>query len=210
MKKNEQISFYSHFIGFILALIGLVFLIFRALESPGKIIVAAVYGASVVFLFLASSLYHVFKKEDNEKTIWRKLDHFAIFVMIAGSYTPVAYLYLEGWLKWTIIAVQWSLVLGGFFLKFLYFKTPRVLYTIIYLLMGWIGIFAFQQLFTKMPALNLTLMFAGGLSFTAGAVFYLIKKPKITANFGFHEIFHFFILAGGIFHYLMVFIALGQ
>lgn len=210
MKKNEQISFYSHFIGFVLALVGLGFLIFRALESPGKIVVAAVYGASVAFLFLASSLYHAFKKEDDEKTIWRKLDHFAIFVMIAGSYTPVAYLYLEGWLKWTIIAVQWSLVLGGFFLKFMYFRTPRILYTIIYLLMGWVGIFAFHQLFFTMPVVNLILMFAGGLSFTAGAIFYLVKKPVISANFGFHEIFHFFILAGGILHYVMVFIALGQ
>lgn len=209
MRKNEQVSFASHFIGFILALIGLVFLIIRALESPDKIIVAAVYGISVSFLFLASSLYHAFKKEDNENTIWRKLDHFAIFVMIAGSYTPVAYVYLRGWLKWTIIALQWGLVLGGFFLKFMYFKTPRILYTIIYLLMGWVGIFAFHQLFTTMPVENLILMFAGGLSFTAGAVFYIVKKPKITANFGFHEIFHLFILAGGIFHYLMIFIALG-
>lgn len=209
MRKEERVSFYSHFVGFILALIGLVFLIFRALESPDKIIVAAVYGASVAFLFLASSLYHAFKKEDDENSIWRKLDHFAIFVMIAGSYTPVAYLYLEGWLKWTIIAVQWTLVLGGFFLKFMYFKTPRILYTIVYLLMGWVGIFAFHQLFIKMPTSNLLLMFAGGLSFTAGAVFYILKKPKISPNFGFHEIFHFFILAGGILHYLMVFIALG-
>lgn len=209
MKKEEKVSFYSHFIGFLLALIGMVFLIFRALESPDRIIVALVYGISVVFLFLASSLYHAFKKQDNEDSIWRKLDHFAIFVMIAGSYTPVAYLYLEGWLKWTIIIVQWTLVLGGFFFKFMYFNTPRILYTLIYLLMGWVGIFAFHQLFTTMPLANLILMFAGGLSFTTGAVFYIIKKPKITPSFGFHEIFHFFILAGGILHYVMVFIALG-
>jgi hemolysin III len=75
--------------------------------------------------------------------------------------------------------------------------------------MGWVGIFAFHQLFMTMPTANLILMFAGGLSFTAGAVFYILKKPDLTPNFGFHEIFHFFILAGGILHYLMVFIALG-
>ncbi|RCW47765.1 MULTISPECIES: hemolysin III family protein [unclassified Halanaerobium] len=209
MKKDERISFYSHLVGFFLALIGMIILLIKAFDSLDKLIIAAVYGLSVVFLFLASSLYHAHKKVDDENSIWRKLDHFAIFVMIAGSYTPVAYLYLEGWLKWTIIAVQWGLVLGGFFLKFMYFKTPRILYTVIYLLMGWVGIFAFHQLFMTMPTLNLILMFAGGLSFTAGAVFYIIKKPDITPNFGFHEIFHFFILAGGILHYLMVFIALG-
>lgn len=209
MKKEERVSFYSHFAGFILALIGLIILIFRAIDHPGKLITAAVYGASVMFLFLASSLYHAFKKEDNENSIWRKLDHFAIFVMIAGSYTPVAYVYLSGWLRWLIIALQWGLVLGGFFLKFLYFNTPRILYTIIYLLMGWVGIFAFHQLFMTMPTSSLLLMFAGGLSFTAGAVFYIIKKPTFNPNFGFHEIFHFFILAGGIFHYIMVFMAVG-
>jgi len=209
VKKDERISFYSHLVGFFLALIGMIILLIKAFDSLDKLIIAAVYGLSVVFLFLASSLYHAHKKVDDENSIWRKLDHFAIFVMIAGSYTPVAYLYLEGWLKWTIIAVQWGLVLGGFFLKFMYFKTPRILYTVIYLLMGWVGIFAFHQLFMTMPTLNLILMFAGGLSFTAGAVFYIIKKPDITPNFGFHEIFHFFILAGGILHYLMVFIALG-
>lgn len=209
MRNDEKVSFYSHFIGFLLAIMGVIFLVFRALDNPGKLTVALVYGISVMFLFLASSLYHAFKKEDDEKSIWRKLDHFAIFVMIAGSYTPVAYIYLDGWMRWIIIALQWSLVLGGFFLKFLYFNTPRILYTIIYLLMGWVGIFAFHQLFMTMPTSSLLLMFAGGLSFTAGAVFYIIKKPVITPNFGFHEIFHFFILAGGIFHYILVFMAVG-
>ncbi|MFW6280494.1 MAG: PAQR family membrane homeostasis protein TrhA [Halanaerobium sp.] len=209
MRKEEKISFYSHFIGFLLAFIGFIILIFRALDNPGKLTVAVVYGISVIFLFLASSLYHAFKKQDDEKSLWRKLDHFAIFVMIAGSYTPVAYIYLEGWMRWFIIILQWSLVLGGGFLKFLYFNTPRILYTIIYLLMGWVGIFAFHQLFMTMPTSSLILMFAGGLSFTAGAIFYIIKKPVITSSFGFHEIFHFFILAGGIFHYILVFMAVG-
>jgi len=209
LKSEERVSFYSHFIGFVLALIGLFILIFRALDSPGRLLTAAIYGVSVMFLFLSSSLYHAFKKEDDEDSIWRKLDHFAIFVMIAGSYTPVAYIYLEGWLKWFIISIQWGLVLGGFFLKFMYFKTPRILYTAIYLLMGWVGIFAFHQLFMTMPTSSLLLMFAGGLSFTSGAVFYMIKKPIFSRNFGFHEIFHLFILAGGIFHYFMVFIAVG-
>ena len=209
MKKEERVSFYSHFAGFILALLGLILLIYRALNDPGRIVVAAVYGVSVVFLFLASSLYHAFKKEEEERSIWRKLDHFAIFVMIAGSYTPVAYLYLDGWLRWTIISIQWGLVIGGFFLKFLYFKTPRILYTVIYILMGWVGVFALHRLFAAMPSSLFVLMFAGGLSFTAGAVFYLVKKPNKNPAFGFHEIFHFFILAGGLFHYLMVFFALG-
>lgn len=209
MKKEERVSFYSHFAGFILALLGLILLIYRALNDPGRIVVAAVYGVSVVFLFLASSLYHAFKREEEEKSIWRKLDHFAIFVMIAGSYTPIAYLYLDGWLRWIIISIQWGLVIGGFFLKFLYFNTPRILYTIIYIAMGWVGVFALHRLFTAMPTSLFMLMFAGGLSFTVGAVFYIIKKPNTNPNFGFHEIFHFFILAGGLFHYLMVFFALG-
>ncbi|MGM0603394.1 MAG: PAQR family membrane homeostasis protein TrhA [Bacillota bacterium] len=208
MKKEERVSFYSHFVGFFLAIIGMVILMIKAFDSVDKIIIAAVYGLSVVFLFLASSLYHAFKKEDNENSFWRKLDHFAIFVMIAGSYTPVAYVYLSGKLRWMIIILQWSLVLGGFILKFLYFKTSRVVYTLIYLVMGWIGIFTLNRLLYAMPLSSIIYLFAGGLSFTVGAIFYILKRPVIKVGFGFHEIFHFFILAGGFFHYLIVYQAL--
>lgn len=207
IKNTERISFYSHFVGFLLAVIGTIYLVFIARDSIMKIITSTIYGSSVIFLFLASSLYHAFKKEENEISIWRKLDHFAIFVMIAGTYTPISMIYLSGYWKWIIIGVQWALVLGGFFFKFFYLKAPRYLYTIIYLIMGWVGIIPIKNFFMSMPLSAEVLLLIGGISFTIGAVFYVLKRPR-GKFFGFHEIFHFFILLGGIFHYFLVVTAL--
>lgn len=170
-----------------------------------KIIISTVYGSSVIFLFLASSLYHYFKKEENEISTWRKLDHIAIFIMIAGTYTPICFIYLTGYWRWSIIIIQWTLVFGGIFFKFFYLNAPRYLYTVLYLLMGWLIIVQIRQLLISMPTSSVLLLFFGGLAYTIGAIFYIIKKPKLRPGFGFHEIFHFFILLGAFFHYLLVY-----
>lgn len=207
MNPTERVSFYSHLAGALLFVPGTVLLLFLSRQSWPLMTVSAIYGLSVIFLFTASSLYHYFKKQEGEVSLWRKLDHFAIFVMIAGTYTPVTYVYLTGNLRLGILIFQWSLVLAGFFFKFFYLKAPRWIYTTIYLLMGWSAIFTIKPLFAAMNGLSIFLLFAGGVSFTIGAVFYMLKKPVCFPGFGFHEIFHFFILAGGIFHYLLVLLA---
>lgn len=174
-------------------------------EATDKLIISMVYGSSVIFLFLASSSYHYFKKEDDEVSIWRKLDHIAIFIMIAGTYTPICFLYLTGYWRWSIIIIQWILVFGGLFFKFFYLKAPRYLYTLIYLLMGWMIIVSIRQLLASMPGSSVLLLLLGGLAYTTGAIFYIVKKPKLRSGFGFHEIFHFFILLGAFFHYILVY-----
>ncbi len=207
IKKSENISFYTHFIGFLLFLIGTIYLIYKT-KTLRLNIVSIIYGASTMLLFLASSLYHANKKEDDEISLWRKLDHIAIFIMIAGTYTPITYVYLSGYWKWSIIIIQWSLVVGGLFFKFFYLNAPRYLYTVIYLLMGWMGIVPIKEFISTMSDMSLIFMFGGGLAYTIGAVFYIIKKPQFKINFGFHEIFHIFILIGAILHYLLVYYAL--
>ncbi len=199
-KKEEAISFYSHLFGFFLAIIGTIILIRKSWGVGPKLIISSIYGISVIFLFLSSSLYHFFKKRENENSFWRKLDHTAIFFMIAGAYTLVSYLCLEGIMKWTIIIAQWTLVLGGIFFKFFYLNAPRYLYTMIYFLMGWTGIIVIKQLINCMNNVELLFLVLGALSYTLGALFYVIKRPK-----RFHEIFHFFILAGAFFHYIMIY-----
>jgi len=159
-------------------------------------------------LFLASATYHALKQNEDEISIWRKLDHTAIFFMIAGTYTPICYVYLSGYWKWSIIIIQWALVIAGLFLKFFYLKAPRYFSTIIYLLMGWIGIIPIKELLTTMPPNAVFYLFAGGISFTVGAILYATKKPVFRPGLGFHEIFHVFVLLGGVFHYLLVYIAL--
>lgn len=128
--------------------------------------------------------------------------------MIAGTYTPVCYVYLSGYWKWLIISLQWVLVFAGIFFKVFYIKAPRYFSTVIYLIMGWIGILPLREFIANMPRNAVIYLFAGGLSYTVGAVFYAIKKPVINSMFGFHEIFHLFILLGGVFHYLLIYTAI--
>ena len=184
--------------------LGTIYLLFKT-SSLDLNIVTIIYGISNMILFLASSLYHANKQKEDEVSIWRKLDHIAIFIMIAGTYTPIIYVYLTGYWRWSIIIIQWSLVVGGLFFKFFYLNAPRYLYTIIYLLMGWMGIVPIKKFLSTMPGSSLLLLFGGGLSYTIGAIFYIIKKPKFNIYFGFHEIFHIFILLGAVLHYLLVY-----
>ena len=204
IKKSESVSFYTHFFGVFIFLLGTIYLIYKT-KSIDLNIVSMIYGISNMILFLASSLYHANKKSEDEVSLWRKLDHTAIFIMIAGTYTPIIYVYLTGYWRLSIITIQWSLVIGGLFFKFFYLNAPRYLYTIIYLIMGWMGIIPINKFISTMPSLSLFLLFGGGILYTIGAIFYIIKKPQFNKYFGFHEIFHIFILLGAISHYFLVY-----
>lgn len=206
IKTSELFNFYSHLSGVIAAVVGTVFLAFVSSESVSGFVTAMIYGGSVVFLFLASSLYHAFKKEENEVSVWRKMDHLAIFFMIAGTYTPVSYFYLEGPWKWAMIITQWSLVLAGALLQVLFPKAPRALNAVIYLTMGWLAVLPLKQILSAMTVSQEVLMFSGGIAFTIGGVIYALKRPRMFPGiFGFHELFHIMVLVGGILHYAMVY-----
>lgn len=202
---SEKFSFYSHFFGAIAALAGTVVLILKTAADPTYVTTAIIYGISITFLFTASSLYHAHKRAENENSIWRKIDHVAIFVMIAGTYTPICIVYLDGYWQTGIIAAQWGVALLGFFFTVIYLSAPRVLYTILYLVMGWMAIILIKEIMNTMSPLNLFYLFSGGIAFTVGAIIYAIKKPVIKPGvFGFHELFHIFILLGAVLHFLMV------
>jgi len=205
VNRSELVSFYSHALGVIATIAGM-FLLIIATKSPALQLLSAIYGISVVILFTASTLYHGLKKTENEESLWRKLDHMAIFIMIAGTYTPVCYIYLDTKTAFSIIMAQWVLVILGIFFKIYYFKAPRFLYTLIYLAMGWMAVIVIKDILSVMDETSLWYLFLGGISFTVGALFYIIKWPKKIAGYiGFHEIFHGFILLGTFFHYLMVY-----
>jgi hemolysin III len=208
IRTEEKISFYSHLAGAVAAIAGSAYLLHAARSSVAHLAVSIVYGLSGILLFSASASYHALKQRENELSIWRTLDHSAIFFLIAGTYTPVCYAYLSGYWRWSVIMIQWALVIAGLFMKFFYLKAPGFFSTVIYLLMGWIGIVAFNEFLTTMPAIAVFYLFAGGLSYTVGAVFYALKKPVIRPGLGFHEIFHLFVLLGWGFHYLLVCTAL--
>lgn len=206
MRPQETFNFYSHLAGMAAAAVGALFLVRRAADSDSLLIPALVYGLSTVFLFLASSLYHAFKRQDNELSFWRRLDRFAIFVMIAGSYTPVCYLFLpEPW-RLPMIALQWGLVAFGVLSQIFFPRAPRALFALIYLTMGWLVLLPMQALLQGMTPLQQQLLFLGGAAFTLGAVCYALKMPLMLPGvFSFHELFHVMVLIGAGCHYAMIY-----
>lgn len=211
IRKDELLSFYTHLFGVFLSFVGTLLLIYNTNGIQSKI-TASIYGFSLIFLFTASSTYHAFKKKENETSIWRKLDHLAIYIMIAGTYTPICFIYLDGVWRWGVIIFQWTLVVAGFFIKFYFLNSSRLLSTALYVLMGWVAVVPLHKLLKSMPAFELFLMFGGGIVFTFGALLYAIKRPnfpKLDIRFGFHEIFHLLILLGGAMHFVMIYMAFG-
>ena len=208
-QKSDLINFYSHLAGAIASLAGYIILLCASDGSAPRIILSTIYSACAVFIFVCSSIYHGQKVEQDDTNPWRRLDHIAIFFMIAGTYTPIAYIYLDGWWRWGIIAAQWLLVIIGLVFKLVYIKGPRWLTAVIYVLMGWMVLLALPQVLATMPINSFYMLLAGGLTYTLGAVFYAIKKPNpFPGIFGFHEIFHLLILCGAVLHYLVVYFAI--
>jgi hemolysin III len=206
IRTQESFNFYSHLAGVVAAVVGTVFLALVASYSASALITALIYGLSVVFLFLASSFYHAFKKEENEVSFWRRLDRLAIFCMIAGTCTPVCYLYLEGPWRWSMMAIQWGLVGFGLVSQLFFPRAPRIFFTLVYLAMGWIALIPIKLMLAQMTSLQAVLLFAGGLFFTLGALFYATKRPRLVPGiFSFHELFHVMVLIGGGFHYAMIY-----
>jgi len=206
VKTQELFNFYSHFAGAVAAIIGTVYLAIAASDSASGLVTALIYGISVVFLFSASTLYHAFKKEENELSFWRKMDRLAIFFMIAGTFTPICYFCLDGAYKWMMIAFQWSLVGVGLISQIFFPGAPRKLYAVIYLFMGWSALFTLKQMLANMSSSQAILLVSGGVSFTIGAIIYAVKKPRmIPGIFSFHELFHILVLIGGVLHYAMIY-----
>lgn len=205
IRTQEAFNFYSHLTGALLSLTGLIFLLRVTYSSLPALITALIYGVSIVFLFSASSLYHAFKKEENELSIWRRIDRLAIFFMIAGTYTPMCYFCLDGVWRWAIIGLQWGLVGFGLVSQLYFPRAPRSLYAAIYLSMGWLAVFPLGQLLDRLTPVQQILLFGGGIAFTAGGVIYAVKWPKIAPGiFSFHEIFHVTVLLGGSLHYALI------
>lgn len=206
MSEKESFSFWSHCIAAIISFIATVVLVVITKGDLSNRLIAMIYGLSVVFLFTSSSLYHAFKKEENGKGALRRLDHFAIYVMIAGSYTQISWLYLPNPWFTIIVSSQWAMVLAGVYFKFFRMNTPRIVSTLIYLAMGWMVVIPIGQIIKAIPPLQLRLLVAGGIAYSIGAVFYMLKRPVIIKDrFGFHEIFHLFIVAGALFHFAIAF-----
>ncbi len=200
MYPGERFNSISHLAGAAIAAVGLIVLIFIAIEKgdPWKIASLGIYGGSLLLLYIFSTLYHSFR--GRIKSVFQKLDHLAIYLLIAGTYTPITLITLRGPWGWSLFGIVWGLALVGMIIDLLPEKGRRIIPVIIYLIMGWVGIFALKPLWTALPPAGLLWLLAGGLFYTGGVVFFAVDKRMPYA----HGIWHLFVLAGSICHYLTI------
>lgn len=205
---REPVNSLTHGIGAVLALVGLILLLQKAIErgSVSEIVAFSMFGLSMVLLYTASSLYHALPVKEKTLKILQKLDHSMIYVLIAGTYTPVCLLVLNGEWKWILFITIWSIAVIGIIKKFLWMNAPRWLSTTFYLGMGWFGVTLFPAMIEKLPIAFLIWIIVGGLAYTIGAVIYGLKKPNpVPEWFGHHEIWHLFVLAGTFAHFWAIY-----
>lgn len=203
---TERFSFLSHALGALAAVAGLGLLLSKA-HGTLAATSCGIYGASLVLLLTASSLHHAIHPVNPAgHRALHLLDHLSIFILIAGTYTPVSLLgFTPGW-GWSIFGVIWGLALGGTLVRVLWRAAPRWLYTGIYIVMGWTAVVAIVPLLHAFPLQGLLLMLAGGLSYTGGAVIYALKRPDPWPRWlGFHGLWHVFVLLGAGAHYWFVY-----
>ncbi|WP_426430067.1 PAQR family membrane homeostasis protein TrhA [Winogradskyella sp. HB-48] len=200
-KLEEQLNAWSHGIGAALGIVALVLLIvFSDNDSkPWSLFSVIVYGISFIVLFLASTLYHAVKGE-KRKHYFRIVDHISIYLLIAGTYTPVLLITLRESNGWPLFWVVWGIAAFGLILKLFFTGRFEIFSTLLYLVMGWLIVFDFSNLSDAIGPKGVLWLFAGGLSYTVGIIFYAIQR--IPYN---HVIWHLFVLGGAICHFFMIF-----
>lgn len=206
-RLKDPFSGLSHLLGAMLSLVALVILIFDALPSRSHsyILSAIVFGISLILLYSSSAIYHLLKISAHASTILRKLDHMMIYVLIAGTYTPICLITLKGTFGKVLLIFIWSFALVGMILKLVWFSAPRWLSTFFYLLMGWIAVLAFAPMTRTLPAAGMFWLILGGVMYSIGGVIYGLKWPlRNSKYFGFHEIFHIFVLLGSLCHFFLI------
>lgn len=198
---DEMASSIIHGIGIGLSIAGLVLLVVQAVVrgTASDILASSVYGTSLILLYTASTLYHSFQGEVARRWL-RTCDHIAIFLLIAGSYTPFTLITLHGTWGWSLFAIVWTLALVGSALELGWLKRYRKLAVLLYVAMGWVGIVAFRPLLAHLQTGGMVLLLAGGAAYTLGVPFYVARKLPYH-----HSIWHFFVLTGSVLQFLAVF-----
>ena len=197
---EEKLNALSHAVGALFGIAALVLLIcYDTNKTNWSLFSVIVYGITIIVLFSASTFYHAVKGE-MRKHYFRIVDHISIYFLIAGTYTPVCLISLDQSLGWTLFFVVWGIALFGVVLKLFFTGKFELFSTLLYLVMGWLVVFDFSKLSDVIGHEGILFLFAGGLSYTVGIVFYAIQK--IPYN---HVIWHLFVLAGAIFHFFMIF-----
>ena len=199
---EEKLNIWSHAFGIFLSIIALVLLIIKAVQQDNiwMMISFPIFGVSLILLYLASTLYHA-SKEPQKRFKLKVFDHAAIYVLIAGSYTPFTLVSLNGETGWLIFSMVWVMAFTGIILKLIFTGKFKIVSTAMYVLMGWLIVFYFQDLTASLHEKGVFYLILGGVLYTIGAILYSIKKIKFN-----HAIFHFFVLAGSFCHFLSIYL----
>ena len=207
---REPGSAITHFIAMMMAVFATVPLLVKAgITSGGRSFTAmTVFMTSMILLYGASAAYHTVNLTGKYLRIFRKLDHMMIFVLIAGSYTPVCLIVLGGQSGYTLLFLVWGIALAGMLIKACWITCPKWFSSVIYIAMGWVCVLVFGQLLDTLPTMAFLWLLTGGIIYTVGGVIYALKLPVFNGrrkNFGSHEVFHLFVMAGSICHFIFMY-----
>lgn len=205
---REPVNSLTHFVGILLSIAGLVALIVLSAGEPWRTVSFAIYGFALVLLYTASTLLHALRVGAKSLRWLRTFDHAAIFILIAGSYTPITLVTLQQgkatW-GWVLFGLVWGVALLGVVFKLVWLEAPRWLSTALYLLMGWLALVAIVPIVQTLPLGGVVWLVLGGLFYSVGAVIYGLKKPDwFPGLLGYHELWHLFVLAGSACHFVMM------
>lgn len=207
---KEPGSAITHFIGMVMAIFAAVPLLFKAAREPDCIYIISmtIYAASLILLYAASTTYHTFDISEKVNTILKKIDHMMISVLIAGSYTPVCLIVLKGRIGIILLSIVWAIAIAGILIKAFWVYCPKWVSSVLYIGMGWTCVLAFTQLLNNLSPAAFGWLLAGGIIYTVGGVIYALKLPLFNSrhkNFGSHEIFHLFVMAGSACHFVVMY-----
>lgn len=208
---REPGSAITHFIAMMLAVFAAIPLLVKAAVTSGarSFTAMAIFMASMILLYGASATYHSVNMSGRGLRIFRKLDHMMIFVLIAGSYTPVCLIVLGGTLGYTMLALVWGIALAGMLVKACWINCPKWFSSVIYIAMGWVCVLVFGKLLSTLSTAAFLWLLAGGIVYTAGGIIYALKLPIFNSRhkqFGSHEVFHLFVMGGSICHFIFMYL----
>jgi hemolysin III len=202
---REPVSGLSHLIAGALAAVGVAALLVVGRADTIKQLSLLIYGLSLMMMLFSSAAYHLVNTQPERTLFFRKLDHVAIYLLIAGTYTPYCVNQLTGFFRWGLLSIIWSLALVGIVIKMFTIHAPRWLSAGIYLLMGWLSVIMLRQLWIGLPFGALVWLFLGGAFYTIGAFIYITKRMDfIPGVFGFHEVWHIFVILGSMSHFVSI------
>lgn len=200
----------THFIGMLMAILAAVPLLIKAAHEPGHLYLTAltIYAASLILLYAASTTYHTVDISEKVNTILKKIDHMMISVLIAGTYTPICLLVLDRKTGIPLLLLVWGIAIAGILIKAFWVYCPKWFSSVLYICMGWTCVLAFTQILNTLSPAAFGWLLAGGIIYTIGGIIYALKLPIFNnrhKNFGSHEIFHLFVMAGSACHFIVMY-----